>query len=64
MEKKVLQIVKKDRDGLYQRHAKGFMGKEWDGGDIAFRKETWELAYKVGGHLLAFSASRNYHCCN
>ena len=40
------------------------MGKEWDGGDIAFRKETWELAHKLlkpGGHLLAFSASRNYH---
>ena len=54
----------KDRDGLYQRQARGFMGKEWDGGDIAFRKETWELALKLlkpGGHLLAFSASRNYH---
>ena len=41
-----------------------FMGKEWDGGDIAFRKETWELAYKLlkpGGHLLAFSGSRTYH---
>ena len=40
------------------------MGKEWDGGDIAFRKETWELTYdllKPGGYLLAFSASRNYH---
>ena len=54
----------KDRDGLYQRQARGFMGKEWDGGDVAFRKKTWELAYKLlkpGGHLLAFSASRNYH---
>ena len=54
----------KDRDGLYQRQATGFMGKEWDGGDIAFRKETWELTYdllKPGGYLLAFSASRNYH---
>ena len=54
----------KDRDGLYQRQARGFMGKEWDGGDIAFRKETWELAYKLlkpGGHLLAFSGSRTYH---
>lgn len=42
----------------------GFMGKEWDGGDIAFRKETWELFMKVlkpGGHLLAFSGSRTYH---
>ena len=63
MEKKVLH-QQKDKDGLYQRQATGFMGKEWDGGDIAFRKETWELAYKLlkpGGHLLAFSASRNYH---
>ena len=51
-------------DGAYARASKGFMGKEWDGGDIAFRPETWELALKLlkpGGHLLAFSASRNYH---
>jgi len=51
-------------DGAFKRASKGFMGKEWDGGDIAFRKETWELALKLlkpGGHLLAFSASRNYH---
>ena len=54
----------KDKDGLYQRQARGFMGKEWDGGDIAFRTDTWKLAYdllKPGGYLLAFSASRNYH---
>ena len=51
-------------DGAYARASTGFMGKEWDGGDIAFRPETWELALKLlkpGGHLLAFSASRNYH---
>ena len=51
-------------DGAFARASKGFMGKEWDGGDIAFRKETWELAYdllKPGGHLLAFSGSRTYH---
>ena len=51
-------------DGAFARASKGFMGQEWDGGDIAFRKETWELAMKLlkpGGHLLAFSASRNYH---
>ena len=42
----------------------GFMGRSWDSTGIAFQKETWELAYKLlkpGGHLLAFSASRNYH---
>ena len=51
-------------DGAYARASTGFMGKEWDGGDIAFRPETWKLALKLlkpGGHLLAFSASRNYH---
>ena len=51
-------------DGAFKRASTGFMGKEWDGGDIAFRPETWELALKLlkpGGHLLAFSASRNYH---
>ena len=51
-------------DGAFKRAATGFMGKEWDGGDIAFRPETWELALKLlkpGGHILAFSASRNYH---
>ena len=55
---------KEGRNGPYHRTAKGFMGKEWDGGDIAFRKETWELFMKVlkpGGHLLAFSGSRTYH---
>jgi site-specific DNA-methyltransferase (adenine-specific) len=54
----------RDKDGAFQRQSVGFMGKEWDGGDIAFRKETWELFMKVlkpGGHLLAFFGSRTYH---
>ena len=54
----------KDKDGAFQRQSVGFMGKEWDGGDIAFRSDTWKLTYdllKPGGYLLAFSASRNYH---
>ena len=52
------------KDGAFVRASKGFMGKEWDGGDIAFRKETWALCFellKAGGHLLAFSGSRTYH---
>lgn len=43
---------------------KGFMGKEWDGGDIAFRTDVWKECLRVlkpGGHLLAFSSSRTYH---
>jgi site-specific DNA-methyltransferase (adenine-specific) len=42
----------------------GFMGKQWDGGDIAFRPELWAEVYRVlkpGAHLLAFSGTRTYH---
>ena len=56
--------AKYQKDGAFVRASKGFMGKEWDGGDIAFRKETWALCFellKAGGHLLAFSGSRTYH---
>lgn len=55
--------AKPGTDGLFQRAARGFMGKTWDGGDIAFRVETWEAALRVlkpGGHLVAFSAARTY----
>lgn len=50
--------------GVYRRSSKGFMGKDWDGGDIAFNKETWLLCNNLllpGGHLLSFSATKNYH---
>lgn len=51
-------------DGVFQRSSKGFMGKEWDGGDIAFRPETWAEVYRVlkpGAFLVAFSGTRTYH---
>lgn len=50
--------------GAYARASKGFMGKAWDGGDIAFKVRTWKLAFdllKPGGHLIAFSGTRTYH---
>lgn len=50
--------------GAYARAARGFMGKEWDGGDVAFRPETWAAVLAVmkpGAHLIAFSGSRTYH---
>lgn len=43
---------------------KGFMGKDWDGGDIAFRPETWERVFRIlkpGAYLLAFGGTRTYH---
>ena len=51
-------------DGAFQRASKGFMGKEWDGGDIAFRPDVWKECMRVlkpGGYLLAFGGSRTYH---
>jgi site-specific DNA-methyltransferase (adenine-specific) len=56
--------AKHGKDGSFNRLSKGFMGQEWDGGDIAFQKEFWEQVYrtiKPGAVLLAFSATRNYH---
>lgn len=50
--------------GKFARESKGFMGKGWDGGDIAFRASTWKLAYKLlkpGGYIIAFAHTKNYH---
>ena len=50
--------------GAFRRLAKGFMGKKWDSGDIAFRPETGAAVARVlkpGGHLLAFGAPKNAH---
>jgi site-specific DNA-methyltransferase (adenine-specific) len=56
--------AKHGKDGSFGRLSKGFMGQEWDGGDIAFREEVWKECLRVlkpGGHLIAFSGSRTYH---
>jgi site-specific DNA-methyltransferase (adenine-specific) len=42
----------------------GFMGMQWDGGDVAFRPETWAEVLRVmkpGAYLLAFGGTRTYH---
>ena len=42
----------------------GFMGQKWDGGDIAFRPETWAEIGSIllpGAHLLAFGGTRTFH---
>ncbi len=52
------------KDGVARRKNVGFMGKAWDGGDIAFRPETWAAVLgkmKPGAHLIAFSGTRTYH---
>ncbi len=47
----------------FARSARGFMGKQWDGGDIAFQPETWKLCLdllKPGGHLLCFGIPKQF----
>lgn len=51
-------------DGAYARASAGFMGKQWDGGNVAFRPETWAEVWRVmkpGAYLLAFGGTRTYH---
>lgn len=54
----------RERADGFGRLERGFMGQTWDGGDVAFRPETWREVYRVmkpGAHLLAFSGTRTYH---
>jgi site-specific DNA-methyltransferase (adenine-specific) len=40
---------------------RGFMGHDWDNGEVAFDQEFWKECLRVlkpGGHLLAFGGSR------
>ncbi len=42
----------------------GFMGEEWDGGDVAFRPETWAAVMDLlrpGAPLLTFGGTRTFH---
>lgn len=50
--------------GVYARGSRGFMGKRWDGGDLAFQPETWaafgELMHP-GAFGMSFAGSRGWH---
>jgi len=55
--------AKSGKTGAFKRASAGFMGKKWDGGDIAFRVETWKAVIRVlkpGGYLLAFASTRGF----
>ena len=55
--------ARRGADGM-ARLSRGFMGKQWDGGDIAYQPETWRLVFdllKPGAHLLAFGSTRGHH---
>lgn len=51
-------------NAAYMRASAGFMGKQWDTGEVAFSEEFWAEVLRVlkpGGHVAAFGASRGYH---
>ena len=51
-------------EGVYRRSTTGFMGRTWDGGDVAFQPETWAAVLRVmkpGAHLVAFGGTRSGH---
>lgn len=50
--------------GAYARASAGFMGQQWDTGEVAFAVEFWRQCFRVlkpGGHVVAFSHARTYH---
>lgn len=56
--------AKVGKTGAYARASAGFMGQQWDGGDVAFDPDTWREVFRVlkpGAHLVAFSGTRTYH---
>ncbi len=51
-------------DGAFARASRGFMGREWDGGDVAFRPETWAAFGRImhpGAFGMAFASTRGWH---
>jgi site-specific DNA-methyltransferase (adenine-specific) len=56
--------AKYGQDGAFSRASSGFMGKEWDGGDIAFDPATWRAFKRIlypGAFGMAFAGSRGWH---
>lgn len=56
--------AKVGKTGAYARASAGFMGQRWDGGDIAFRPETWAEVIRVlkpGAFMACFASTRGYH---
>lgn len=52
------------KSGPHARTARGFMGKEWDGGTVALDPETWAAVLRVltpGAHLAAFGGTKTFH---
>ncbi len=54
----------KSSTGPFARQSRGFLGKTWDGGDVAFQAATWAHCLRLqlpGSWLLNFTHPRKYH---
>jgi len=52
------------RTNAEKKARSGFMGKQWDGGDISFDSMTWKRILRVvkpGGYMMCFGGSRTVH---
>jgi DNA modification methylase len=55
---------KEGATGAYARASRGFMGKTWDTGEVAFDPGFWREILRVlkpGAHLAAFGGTRSHH---
>jgi site-specific DNA-methyltransferase (adenine-specific) len=58
------QWMERHKGDVFGRQTRGFMGKQWDGGDLAFRAETWAAFLPLlhpGAFGFAFSGTRGCH---
>lgn len=56
--------AKSGKTGAFTRASRGFMGQEWDTGEVAFDAAFWSDVCRVvkpGGYIFAFSGTRTYH---
>lgn len=56
--------AKPPKGGAFSRATRGFMGKTWDGGDVAFRSSTWKAFRRVmhdGAFGITYGGSRGWH---
>jgi len=64
VEKNFTKICDGQATNPFAAMARGFMGKSWDGGDIAFRPDTWRAVLRVmkpGAYMVCFGGTRTAH---
>lgn len=52
------------KGGVYNRSSTGFMGRQWDGGNVAFDPATWAAIWNIlepGAFCFAFASTRGVH---